>query len=316
MHVATHCDLPSWRDLNLHEGLQGFQLLDHVQDNLISKLLGDRLLQLLPLHQFDAELSCDLAGFVDRALVKIVHLHASHIDRLTNGLGLFASDSPGKFVGRDRLLTLLQLLPGILVLRRQLADLHEVLESILRPSQRQVRRSAPVPALGEIRLSLDGFCSVEQSVAGVLHLKVAEGSVRVVDGQCRVRLLLPIKRIETVILIDDAKVDGLCVSGQGLGVVTLLELLVPGTLGLLGLCPHVVRHATVCYLLSMGQDMPYGRAWVAAGLEPHRVAVPRMCRYPELQRRGLPVRDIRGQGYPRNSATTAELHLSQKCPAR
>mmetsp|Transcript_5062 Transcript_5062/g.14904 ORF Transcript_5062/g.14904 Transcript_5062/m.14904 type:complete len:669 (+) Transcript_5062:275-2281(+) len=241
VHVAADVDGARLGDLYVHEGRARLEQLDHVQDDGVGVLLRDGLLLLLPLHKLLAELRRDRAALVDRASIRVVHDEAVHVHGLADGLRHVARDRHFEFLRRDLLLAELQLIPRVPVLRRQLAELREVAEGILRPPKGQVGGAAPVPPLREVLLRLDGLRGVHEGEAVVLHLDVAEGPVGIVYLDRGVRLRGDaVERVQTavvVVVLALAQVDGQRVRGQSLRVLVSLEVLVPLILGLLGRRP-------------------------------------------------------------------------------
>mmetsp|Transcript_8424 Transcript_8424/g.22899 ORF Transcript_8424/g.22899 Transcript_8424/m.22899 type:complete len:334 (-) Transcript_8424:348-1349(-) len=138
VHVATDGDLAILRHIHVYQGGAGLQEVDHVHDDRVGVLLGDGLLLPLPLHQLFAELRGDFAFPVDWAIVAGSNVHAAHVDRLADRLRPVARDGHRKLLAFNNLLAVLQLGTGVPVLRRQLAQLGKVLQSVFGPPEGHV----------------------------------------------------------------------------------------------------------------------------------------------------------------------------------
>mmetsp|Transcript_44882 Transcript_44882/g.100899 ORF Transcript_44882/g.100899 Transcript_44882/m.100899 type:complete len:297 (-) Transcript_44882:94-984(-) len=234
MHVSTNCDLAVVGDFDVHQRGEGLQQLNHVHDDGVGALLGYGLLLLLPLHELLAELRRELPLLVDGAVVRGLYVHAAHVQGLAQRHRLLASYGSAKLLLIHLLLALLQLVAGVLILGDQLAELGEVSQGILGPSERQVGGAPPVPPLGECLVCLDGLRRVQQGRTIVFQLDVAERPVGVVYLDRRVLRLVAIKGVEAIAARALAQVDRLAVRRQGPRIVAVLEQLVALRLRLLG----------------------------------------------------------------------------------
>mmetsp|Transcript_7011 Transcript_7011/g.19921 ORF Transcript_7011/g.19921 Transcript_7011/m.19921 type:complete len:468 (-) Transcript_7011:31-1434(-) len=237
VHVTADCELLVLRHVNVDQRRQVLEQLDHVEHDRVGVLLGYGLFLPLPLHQLLAKLRRHLAALVHGPAVLRVYVHAAQDHRLAHGLRLVARNRKRELLLLHLFLAGLELLPCVLVARRQLAQLREVLQGILRAPQGQVGGAPSVVALREVWLRLYRLRSVRQSGAVALHLQVAEGAVRVVDLDVGVLFLHAIEGVQAIVVgAIFAELDRNRVGNDSLYIVVLLEELVALIFGLF--CPR------------------------------------------------------------------------------